>query len=65
MQVFMLFIGTILLVIGVKLIYDARLIVKKYFSVNDQNLATIFLKVIGTFCVIVGTVLFSENFMFF
>ena len=53
MKVFMLFIGTIMLVIGVKLIYDARPIVKKYFSVNDRNSATLFLKVFGTFLVIV------------
>ena len=65
MQVFMLFIGTMLLVIGVKLIYDARVIVKKYFSVNDRNSATLFLKVIGTLCVIVGAILFSENYVSF
>lgn len=64
MQVFMLFIGTILLVIGVKLIYDARLIVKKYFSVNDKNSATLFLKIMGTFCVFVGVLLVSKNLVF-
>ena len=64
MQVFMLFMGTVLLVIGVKLIYDARLIVKKYFSVNDKNSATIFLKVIGTIFVIIGALLVSKNLVF-
>ncbi len=53
MKVFMLFIGTIMLVIGVKLIYDARPIVTKYFSVNDRNSATLFLKIFGTFMVVV------------
>lgn len=61
MQVFMLFVGTILLIVGVKLIYDARLIVNKYFSVNDKNTATVFLKVIGTIFVFVGAVLVSIN----
>jgi hypothetical protein len=60
MQVFMLFIGTVLLTIGVKLIYDARLIVKKYFSVSDKNTATIFLKVIGTMCIFFGAILVSK-----
>jgi hypothetical protein len=61
MKLFMLFIGVMLLVIGVKLIYDARIIVNKYFSVNDKNTATIFLKVIGTVCIIVGAILASRN----
>ena len=61
MQTFMLFIGTISLVIGVKLIYDARIIVKKYFSVNNINSAVIFLKVVGTICSIVGAILISKN----
>ena len=61
MQVFMLFVGTIMLLFGVKLIYDARQIVGKYFSANDKNNAVLFLKVIGTFCVILGTILVSKN----
>ncbi|MCI8310509.1 MAG: hypothetical protein HFJ45_10295 [Clostridia bacterium] len=60
MQVFMLFIGTMLLVIGVKLIYDARLIVNKYFSVNDRNSATIVLKITGTICVFIGAIFVSK-----
>ncbi|MBR1539764.1 MAG: hypothetical protein IJ629_01025 [Clostridia bacterium] len=61
MQTFMLFIGTITLVIGVKLIYDARLIVNKYFSVSQKNTAVIFLKVLGTFCAVLGAILISKN----
>lgn len=61
MELFMLFIGTSLLIIGVKLIYDARVIVNKYFSVNDKNSATLFLKVIGTMCVILGALLAFKN----
>ena len=61
MQTFMLFIGTITLVIGVKLIYDARLIVNKYFSVSQKNTAVIYLKVLGTFCAVLGAILISKN----
>ena len=61
MQTFMIFIGTIILVIGIKLIYDARILVNKYFSVTNKNTAVIFLKVIGTFCAILGTILISKN----
>ena len=60
MQIFMLFIGTIALVIGVKLIYDARIIVNNYFSVKSKNSAVLFLKVIGTFCVCFGAYLVSK-----
>ncbi|MBR2290063.1 MAG: hypothetical protein IJ867_05635 [Clostridia bacterium] len=62
MQIFMLFIGAVTLVIGVKLIYDARMIVNKYFSVASRNSAVFFLKVVGTFCAILGTILISKNF---
>jgi len=61
MQVFMLFIGVILLSIGVKLIYDARIIVNQYFSVKNKNSATLILKVMGTFFVIVGALLAYKN----
>ena len=61
MQIVMLFMGTIALVIGVKLIYDARLLVNKYFSVSNKNTAVFFLKVLGTFCAILGTLLISKN----
>jgi hypothetical protein len=64
MQVFMLFIGTVLLTIGVKLIYDARLIVKKYFSVSNKNSATIFLKIIGTMFAFVGVLIVSKHLYF-
>ena len=61
MQTFMIFVGTIILVIGIKLIYDARVLVNKYFSVTNKNTAVNFLKVLGTFCAIFGTILISKN----
>ena len=57
MQVFMLFIGIIALVIGVKLIYDARPIAKTYFSYNDKNMAVGILKVLGFILAVIGVLL--------
>lgn len=61
MQTFMLFIGAIMMVIGVKIVYDARLLVEKYFSVSNKNTAVIFLKVVGTFCAVLGAFIISKN----
>ena len=47
-------IGLILAMIGVIMIYDARLISKKYFGFGDQNQATIVIKIIGFIFVIIG-----------
>lgn len=54
MRVFLLLIGMISLVCGVKFIYDARPIVKKYFSFGDKNEATIGLKILGFLLSIIG-----------
>lgn len=51
---FLLLIGTIALVCGVKFIYDARPIVKKYFGLGDKNEATLGLKMFGFLLSIVG-----------
>lgn len=57
MQVFKLFIGIVSLVIGIKLIYDARPIAKTYFSFNDKNIAVVVLKVLGFILSIIGVFL--------
>ena len=57
MQVFKLFLGIMALVIGVKLIYDARVIAKTYFSFNDKNIATVILKIFGFVLTIIGVIL--------
>lgn len=57
MRVFLLCIGTISLVIGIKFIFDARPIVKKYFSFGDKNEATIGLKVFGFLLSIIGGII--------
>lgn len=60
MQVFKLFIGIVSLVVGVKLIYDARPIAKAYFSFNDKNIAVGVLKITGFILSIVGVLLLKK-----
>lgn len=60
METFLLFIGIVLLTLGVKLIYDARPIVKKYLGTSNENRATLFLKVVGTLFSFVGVILVSR-----
>ena len=62
MKVFLLFIGVISAVIGVKFIYDARPIVKKYFSFGDKNDASLGLKVVGFLLLLIGALLIYFNF---
>lgn len=54
MRIFLLFIGVVAFVCGIKFIFDARLIVKKYFSMGDINDATLGLKIIGFILAILG-----------
>jgi hypothetical protein len=53
-KIFLILIGTLALVFGVKFIYDARPIVKKYFSFGDKNEATLGLKILGFLLTIFG-----------
>lgn len=62
MKIFLLFIGIITLVFGVKFIFDARPIVKKYFSFGDKNDATLGLKMFGFLLAIIGGLLIYFNF---
>ncbi len=55
MKVLLLIIATLCLVCGVKFIYDARPIVKKYFSFGDKNEATLGLKILGFILMIIGS----------
>ena len=54
MKSFLLFIGIISIIFGIKFIYDARPIVKKYFSMGDKNEATLGLKILGFLLTIIG-----------
>ena len=62
MKIILLIIGTLSLVCGVKFIYDARPIVKKYFSFGDKNEATLGLKILGFLLLIIGGIIMYFNF---
>lgn len=62
MRIFLLFIGVISAVIGVKCIFDARPIVKKYFSFGDKNDASLGLKIFGFLLLLIGALLVYFNF---
>ena len=58
---FIFLIGTILAMLGVILIYDARPITKKMFSFGDQNEAALGLKLVGFLFSIIGMILVYCN----
>ena len=50
-------IGTLILLLGVVLVYDARIITKKLFGFGNQNEATSGFKILGAFISVVGAVI--------
>ena len=60
-QIILKFIGVILLLIGIILIYDARIITKKFFGFGDQNEGSTGLKLIGFIIAIVGGIIIYFN----
>lgn len=53
-QAILIFIGLILAMIGVIMVYDARLITKKLFSFGDQNEASWGMKIMGFIIAVIG-----------
>lgn len=51
-------IGVLILLVGVVLVYDARIITKKLFDFGDQNEATSGLKILGVILAIIGGIIF-------
>ena len=52
----------LIILAGVILVYDSRLITKKFFGFGDQNEATIGMKLIGFIIAIIGAiVIFAVN----
>ena len=60
-QVIMKLIGVLILLGGVILIYDSRIITKKFFGFGDQNDATSGLKILGFLTIIVGGLIIYFN----
>lgn len=56
-QIILKLIGAIIILIGVILIYDARILTKKLFGFGDQNEATSGFKILGTILSIVGALI--------
>lgn len=51
------FIAVLLILIGVILVYDARIITKKIFGFGDQNEASTGLKILGAILSIIGVLM--------
>lgn len=54
LEIIIKLIAVIIVLIGVILIYDARIITKKMFGFGDQNEATAGLKILGWIISIIG-----------
>ena len=61
-QVIMRIIAALILLGGVILIYDARMITKKFFGFGDQNDASSGLKIIGFIALILGGLILYFSF---
>lgn len=62
LQIILKIIGVLIILTGVILVYDSRLITKKFFGFGDQNEATIGMKLIGFIIAIIGAiVIFAVN----
>lgn len=56
-QIILKLIGVLILLVGVILIYDARIITKKVFGFGDQNEATAGFKILGVLLSVIGAVI--------
>ena len=57
MVLILVLVGAILIAIGIILVYDARIITKKFFGFGDQNEATLGLKMFGFIFTVIGGML--------
>ena len=56
-QLILKIIGLLIALGGITLIYDARIITKKFFSFGDQNEGSTGLKIIGFLIAIIGAII--------
>ena len=61
LKIILLTIGTIITLLGVIMVFDARSLTKKLFSFGDQNEEASGLKILGFFMAIIGTLLIYFN----
>lgn len=56
-QVILLVVGVVMATIGTVMIYDARILTKRFFSFGDQNDASLGLKILGFLIAMGGALL--------
>ena len=61
LQVILKIIAVLLLLLGVVMIYDARIITKRFFGFGDQNEASNGLKILGFVIAIMGGLILYFN----
>ena len=61
LQVILKIIAVLLLLLGVVMIYDARIITKRFFGFGDQNDASNGLKILGFVLAIMGGLILYFN----
>ena len=61
LQIILKMIGFLIILCGVIMIYDARILTDTYFSFGDRNEATLGFKILGFIVCIVGMVLVYFN----
>ena len=57
MEIAFKMIGVIVIAIGIVLVYDARKLVRKFFSSSDANTATRNIKIVGAILALIGSAL--------
>lgn len=60
-QIIIRLFAVLMLLVGVILIYDARIITKKFFGFGDQNEATSGLKILGFIIIMIGGLILYFN----
>lgn len=60
-RVILLIIGLLIAIIGIIMIFDARLLTQKFFGFGDQNEATAGFKIIGFVVAIIGGLIILFN----
>lgn len=61
LEIILVAIGLMFAMIGVIMIYDARILTKKFFGFGDQNQASLGLKILGFIIAIIGSLLIYFN----
>lgn len=60
-KIILTIIGLLIAIIGVIMVFDARLLTKKFFGFGDQNEATAGFKIIGFIVAIIGGLIVFFN----